>query len=77
MGAQGGGELEEDMVAVDEVLERRRVQGGYEALVAWAGQDPRGLADGVGLAKQLGAGGVAQRRLAEEARTGVGQEGEC
>jgi hypothetical protein len=33
-GAQGGGELEEDMVAVDEVLESLRVQGGYEALVA-------------------------------------------
>ena len=44
----------------------------------------RTLADGVGLAEQLGAGarrGVAwlrpQRGLAEEARADVGQEGEC
>ena len=30
----------EDVAAVDEILERRRVRGGYEALVAWAGMDP-------------------------------------
>ena len=35
-----GGVAEGDMAAVDEVLERRRVGSGYEALVAWAGQDP-------------------------------------
>ena len=30
----------EGMAAVDEILERRRVSGGYEARVAWAGTDP-------------------------------------
>ena len=38
-GHEGPG-TEEDMAAVEEVLERRRARGGYEALVAWAGTDP-------------------------------------
>ena len=30
----------EGMAAVDKILERRRVSGGYEARVAWTGTDP-------------------------------------
>mmetsp|Transcript_33424 Transcript_33424/g.75584 ORF Transcript_33424/g.75584 Transcript_33424/m.75584 type:complete len:118 (-) Transcript_33424:3016-3369(-) len=39
-GHEGPG-TEEDMAAVEEVLERRRARGGYETLVAWAGTDPK------------------------------------
>ena len=37
---QEDGELGEGMAAVDEIWERRRVRGGYEARVAWVGTDP-------------------------------------